>query len=94
MELSLHQLDQIISLSAKFSATLTLIRSGQIKPYLKKSEAYRIFGRQQVDEWVQQRELGVTKDGDHSATWRIDRMNIELIAFRNILTAILEASEN
>jgi len=94
MELSLPQLGQIISLSAQFSAIIALVKCGRLKPYLNKSEACRKFGRQQVNNWITSGELQVTKDGDHSASWRIDRLIIEALAFKMAIIIILERPEN
>jgi len=52
---------------------------GALKAYLKKSEAFRRFGRTKVEQWISQGLITPRKDGNHSAAWRIDRIEIEII---------------
>ena len=73
-------LARIIAAAARLGSTHALIQSSRIKPYMKKSEAFRQFGRKNVERWIAQGWITPRKDGDASAAWRIDRMEIEVLA--------------
>lgn len=78
-EISAHQLKIIIQEAAEMGAILALTKVGKLKPYLKKSDAFRKYGRANVEHWIDDGLITVRKDGDHSATWRIDRLEVEAI---------------
>lgn len=80
MEINPFQLKLIVEAAAELGALSALIRTGKIKPYLNKSEAFKMHGRAKVENWVRDGLLTIRKDGDHSAAWRIDRLQIELLA--------------
>ena len=70
---------RIAEAAAELGAMQALIQAGLLKPYLTKAEAYRRCGRKNIDRWLNEGLLTVRKDGDHSAGWRIDRLELELI---------------
>jgi hypothetical protein len=70
---------RICNCGAKLGATAALVKTGQLRPYLKKSEAFRLFGRKNVEHWIEQGLITPRKDGVHSAAWRIDRLEIETV---------------
>jgi len=74
------QLQTLLSYSAEMGAKLALSKTGHIKPYLKKSEAFRRYGRNNVEQWIGLGLITPRKDGNHSAAWRIDRMEIEAVS--------------
>jgi len=78
-QISDHQLKLIIQEAAEMGAVLTLTKTGRIKPYLKKSEAFRKYGRSKIENWIESGQLTIRKDGSHSAAWRIDRLEVEAI---------------
>jgi hypothetical protein len=78
-EISTHQLKIIIQEAAEMGAILALTKVGKLKPYLKKSDAFRKYGRANVEHWIEKGIITIRKDGDHSAAWRIDRLEIEAI---------------
>lgn len=82
MELRLepHQLRLIIREAAEMGALLALSKTGKLKPYLKKSEAFRKYGRANVERWAKENLVSVRKDGGCSAAWRLDRIELEAIA--------------
>jgi len=80
MEINPFQLKIIAQAAAELGAISALIRTGKVKPYLNKSEAFKAFGRAKVESWVREGLISVRKDGDYSAAWRIDRFEIELLA--------------
>ena len=73
------QLQTLLSYAAEMGAKLALSKTGHIKPYLKKSEAFRLYGRKNVEHWIGLGLITPRKDGNHSATWRIDRIEIEAV---------------
>lgn len=77
--ISLHHLTHLIQQTAELGAIQTLTQTGQLKPYLKKSEAYRQYGRKNIEHWIEAGLLTPRKDGDHSATWRLERLELETI---------------
>ena len=95
MEIPTFQLEQILSLGAELGSVTTLIQSGRLKPYLKKSEAFRLYGRKNIEQWIERGVVTPRKDGNASAAWRLARMEIEVlvkaIALRQILTDISQA---
>jgi len=73
-------LERFIREAAALGSIITLIRTGMLKPYLKKNEAFRKFGRIRVEQWINSGMITIRKDGNHSAAWRIDRIEIEALA--------------
>jgi len=80
IQISTHQLKIIIQEAAEMGAVIALTKTGKLKPYLKKSEAFRRYGRANVEKWIAQGWITVRKDGDQSDPWRIDRIEVEAIA--------------
>ena len=80
MELSFFQLELIIREAAELGTITAMVASGRLKPYLKKSEAFKIYGRANVENWLRNGLLTPRKDGDHSAAWRLDRIELETVS--------------
>lgn len=80
MEISRIQLEKFMQDVTELAAITTLVKTGLLKPYLKKSEAFNIYGRRNVDRWLASGLLMPRKDGNHSAAWRLDRVELETIA--------------
>ena len=80
MEISPVLLKLITKEAAELGAITTLVKTGRCKPFLNKSEAFRCFGRANVEHWLEEGLITKRKDGDHSATWRLDRLELEVIA--------------
>ena len=76
MEISSHLLEMLIQQSAKLGALKTLCAFGKIRPYIKQSEAFRLYGKRTVLSWVDQGLITPYKDGDVNASWRIDRVEV------------------
>ena len=79
-EISPHIFTRLFNCGAELGAIEALIKTGHLRSYLKKSEAFRLFGRKHVEHWIDQGLITPRKDGDHSAAWRIDRLEIEAVA--------------
>jgi hypothetical protein len=80
-ELSNHTLFLLLQTAAELGAKQTLCRTGIIKPYLTKAQAYREYGRSNIESWMGQGLITPRKDGDHSASWRIERIEAESIKY-------------
>ncbi|SDF95030.1 hypothetical protein SAMN05421827_102224 [Pedobacter terrae] len=74
-----YQLGILLRNAAEMGAKLVLSRTGKIKPYLNKSEAFRRYGRKNIERWIDQGLITPRKDGNQSAAWRIDRIEVEAI---------------
>lgn len=79
-EIPPHLLALIVRCAAEMGAKLALSKTGKIKPYLSKNEAFRLFGRKNVERWINDGLVTPRKDGGYSANWRIDRFELEAIA--------------
>lgn len=73
-------MEKILQAAAELGALHALIQTGHLKPYLKKSEAFRRYSRKKVERWIAEGFITPRKDGDHSAAWRIDHMEIATLA--------------
>ncbi len=79
MEINHFQIRTIARLAAELGAIASLIQTGHIRPYLNKNEAFKLYGRANVENWLKDGLITPRKDGDYSAAWRIERMEIELL---------------
>lgn len=66
--------------AAELGAQKALVEVGQLKPYLKKREAYRMYGEAVVNRWIMEGLVTPIKDGTRNASVRIDRIEIETVA--------------
>jgi hypothetical protein len=73
-------LRMIVEEAAVIGALSALVQSGSLSPYLKKSEAYVRYGRYKTEQWIEKGYLSIRKDGNYSAAWRIDRVELEILA--------------
>jgi hypothetical protein len=80
MEISPLLLELITKEAAELGAIATLVKTGRCKPFLNKSEAFRLYGRANVEHWMEAGLITKRKDGDYSAAWRLDRLELEVIA--------------
>jgi len=78
-QISIRQLQILLQAAAELGATSALVGAGKLKPYLKKTEAFRLYGRKNIEHWIDAGLVTPRKDGDHSACWRIDRMEAETL---------------
>ena len=80
----------LLQAGAELGAIIALIKVGKLKPYITKAEAYRLYGRKNIERWLDEGLLTPRKDGYHSAGWRIDRLEAELIVKAHFLLQHLE----
>ena len=79
MEIALYKIDRIINIGVELGAVTALIKTGQIRPYLKKTEAYKIYGRKNITSWFDAGLLTPRQDGSGPAPFRLDRLEIEIL---------------
>jgi hypothetical protein len=80
----------LLQTGAELGAMIALIKTGKIKPYITKAQAFRLHGRKNIECWLNEGLLTTRKDGDHSAAWRIDRLELELIVKARFLLQHLQ----
>jgi hypothetical protein len=68
---------------AALGAKMALIKTGKLKPYITKREAFRRYGRNKVNKWIDEGLVTIRKDGTQSAYWRIDLIEIEIVLIAN-----------
>ena len=78
-KLTIDQLRRLIEYSANMGAKVILSKSGEVEPYLKKSETFKKYGRTNVENWIREGLITPIKDGEFSAAWRIDLLEIESV---------------
>jgi hypothetical protein len=88
--ISPHQLRLLLQAGAELGALQALISAGKLKPYITKATAYKLYGRKHIERWLDEGLLTPRKDGNHSAGWRIDRFEVELIVKARYLLQHLE----
>jgi hypothetical protein len=89
LQISTRQLQIIIEQSAEIGAMVALVSTGKLKPYLKKAEAFRLYGRKNIEHWIDQGLITPRKDGDQSACWRVDRLEAEALAKARLILQYL-----
>jgi len=80
----------LLQVGAELGAMQALISTGKLKPYITKAQAFRLYGRKNIERWLNEGLLTPRKDGDHSAGWRIDRLELELIVKARFLLQHLD----
>jgi hypothetical protein len=93
MEISLAVLTSLLQDAAELGATAALSKYGLIKPYMTKTNARDSYGRGIVDRWIKEGLVTPRKDGNHSASWRIERAEIEAVAKANNRSSYLTVAE-
>jgi hypothetical protein len=90
MEIADAQLLALVSKAAELATIKTLIKTGNLKPYIKRSEAFLKFGRKNIEKWLNEGLIKPRKDGDHSAALRLDHLEIEILVCAIEMRRILE----
>jgi hypothetical protein len=89
IEFSFFKLNLVIERSAELGAKQVLYSTGALKPYISKAEAFRLFGRANLERWIADGLITPRKDGDLSSRWRIDRLEAESIKYAIELSHLL-----
>lgn len=92
-ELEIYQLQNLIATGIEIGMRKMAIELGVIRPYVSKSEAYRIYGKEPIERWISEGLLKIHKDGDKTAKIRINRMDIEILAKANNRTTYLPTDQ-
>lgn len=66
--------------AAELGAQKALEMAGCISPMMKVTEAYRQYGRRQVERWIKERLINPKKDGENTSAVRISRVEISSVA--------------
>lgn len=69
---TMHLLQSAVTIAV----TEVLGRTGAIKPTLDKNEAYRIYGRSNVDRWIEKKMVSKRQAG-RNMKWQLDRAELE-----------------
>lgn len=93
MEITKAELSYLLSQAAELGAMTALAKTGVIKPYVKRSDAFRMYGRGTVERWIREGLITPIKDGDASASWRLDRIELEKVASTSNRHTYLNAVE-
>ncbi|MEH3115735.1 hypothetical protein [Pedobacter terrae] len=80
IQISIYILEKLLEEAAEMGGRVALSRIGKLKPYLKKAEAFRLYGRRNVERWIAKGLVTARKDGSHSASWRIEWLEIESVS--------------
>lgn len=80
IQLTENQLENIIKDASELGALHALAKIGKIKLYLNKSQAYRFYGKKNVQDWIAQSLIVPIKDGQMSSCWRISRLDLDLVS--------------
>lgn len=80
LEISLQELSTLLQQAAELGAMKALEEAGCLKPYLNKSEAFKKYGRANVERWLKEQLITPRKDGNDSAAWRLDRLELDAVA--------------
>lgn len=76
MEITEHVLAEIIQKGIEVGTVATLVKLGQIKPYMSYNEATAAVGRGLIDRWVSEGLLEKVKDGEKNSKVRFDRLRV------------------
>jgi len=79
IQITVFTLEKLLEEAAEMGGRVALSRIGKFRPFLKKAEAFRLYGRRNVEHWIAQGLVTARKDGDHSASWRIEWLEIESV---------------
>ena len=79
-ELSQMELSNMLTEAAEMGAKRAYIHLGIIKPYMSKAEAFKMYGRANVDRWIKENLIVPIKDGNYSAKLRLDRIKLEMVS--------------
>ena len=77
--LEMYQIQNLMADANETGAMRALIETGNLKPFLSKSEADRQYGRGTVDRWIKEGLITPGKDGGASSKIRLDRMQLRYL---------------
>jgi hypothetical protein len=78
-QLETYQLENLLAAAAELGAKRASIEWGLSKPTLCKSEAYKLYGRSKVDEWIKRKLIIPTTSDKLGSKVELDRMALETL---------------
>lgn len=93
IEITNVELTRLMSEASEIGAQKALVAVGALSPNISKQEAYKLYGRTDVDRWIKEGHLVANKDGNHSAKCRIDRVKIAELSKKSNRHTYLMVSE-
>jgi hypothetical protein len=91
--MSKTMLTQLLSEASELGAKRALAEAGTIKPFISKQEAYKKYGKANVERWILEQLITARKDGGHSAKWRIERSEIDAVAMASNRPSYLQVKQ-
>lgn len=79
MTIEPFELQKMLTQAAEIGATAAMSKYGILKPYLSIAEAYRIYGRGNVDRWLKEKLIKRINDGEGTKI-RLNRVELEIVA--------------
>lgn len=89
MEISITHLRILLSEAAELGAIKALAKAGVIRPFINKSEAFKLYGRTNIEKWLKAGLITPRKDGAKSCQWRLERSELETVAKANNWSAYI-----
>lgn len=77
--MKLKDLVNLLKNATEQGASKALLQSGHLQGQLSKAEAYRLFGRGNVDRWISEKLIGPIHS-ERSSRKYLDRKKLEVIA--------------
>jgi hypothetical protein len=75
-----YELIKLLADAAELGATRALEKAGHIGGTVTRAHAWRLYGRKQVDRWIDEGFITLVKDGPGTRQMRIDRNQLEAVA--------------
>ncbi len=88
-----YKLAQMLQGAAELGGIVALTEVGKLKPYLSKAEAYKKYGRGDVDRWIKSGALDLNQDTTFSKV-RLCRKQLASIAASQNLVQYIALSKN
>lgn len=79
MEISRHELRELLKDAAELGGLKALIAAGQIPEMISQREAYRLYGEAAVKRWVSEGLIKRHKDGDSTSKVRYSRIELDTL---------------
>lgn len=91
--MKLKDLVHLLKNAAEQGASNALTESGQLQEQLTKAEAYRLYGRGNVDRWISEGLISPTTSKGNRSRKCLDRKTLEAVAASSNRITYLPAAE-
>ena len=88
MELQNFELRKLLADAMEMGYKRCLMDFGHLTATITKSEAYRMYGRNDVDKWIREKAIIPVKAGSGTSKIKLDRIQLELLNKIDRLTPI------